>query len=333
MNYSLFHFTLNIQSNNPQISVPVVNKDTGRRFYINFSDGGDPYIIAKGCSAYFAADPPTGPSILEECVIEDESVIRYDFSANTAATVGKYDCEIRLYGANGKLITSPQFIILVTDRAVDDSDIDVLPAQQSAIDAMLSAETGRRSAEANRVVAEANRVVAEEQRNADFNDQISRVSEVADELEQKLADGDFKGKDGKSVTHSWNGTILTIESASGKDSVDLKGKDGNDGKSGVYVGSGEMPEGYNVQIDPDGDPFDFGDFPYPLSEKDKNEIASMVEPGESAYDIAVANGFDGTEEEWLASLKGDPYNLTATDKTEMVNLVLAALPTWQGGSY
>jgi hypothetical protein len=28
--------------------------------------------------------------------------------------------------------------------------------------------------------------------------------------------------------------------------------------------------------------------------------------GESAYDVAVANGFIGTEEEWLASLEGDP---------------------------
>lgn len=27
--------------------------------------------------------------------------------------------------------------------------------------------------------------------------------------------------------------------------------------------------------------------------------------GKSAYEIAVANGFDGTEEEWLASLKGE----------------------------
>jgi hypothetical protein len=28
------------------------------------------------------------------------------------------------------------------------------------------------------------------------------------------------------------------------------------------------------------------------------------EPGESAYEIAVRNGFEGTEEEWLESLKG-----------------------------
>ena len=27
--------------------------------------------------------------------------------------------------------------------------------------------------------------------------------------------------------------------------------------------------------------------------------------GKSAYEVAVANGFEGTEEEWLASLKGE----------------------------
>ena len=34
-------------------------------------------------------------------------------------------------------------------------------------------------------------------------------------------------------------------------------------------------------------------------------LASCGDPGESAYEIAVRNGFPGTEQEWLASLKGD----------------------------
>lgn len=38
--------------------------------------------------------------------------------------------------------------------------------------------------------------------------------------------------------------------------VGTPGKDGKDGKSGVYVGSGEMPEDCNVQIDEDGEPLD-----------------------------------------------------------------------------
>lgn len=40
------------------------------------------------------------------------------------------------------------------------------------------------------------------------------------------------GKDGTSATHSWNGTVLTITSASGTSSADLKGEPGKDGSDG-----------------------------------------------------------------------------------------------------
>lgn len=36
-------------------------------------------------------------------------------------------------------------------------------------------------------------------------------------------------------------------------------------------------------------------------------LASLKgDPGDSAYEIAVDHGYEGTEDEWLASLKGDP---------------------------
>lgn len=75
--------------------------------------------------------------------------------------------------------------------------------------------------------------------------------------------------------------------------------------------------------------------------------------GKSAYEVAVDNGFEGTEEEWLESLqgkagpagpagpagadgktpvKGEDY-FTDADKQEMVAAVLAALPTAEGGSF
>ena len=41
------------------------------------------------------------------------------------------------------------------------------------------------------------------------------------------------GKDGISATHSWNGTVLTITSASGTSSADLKGSTGDPGKTPV----------------------------------------------------------------------------------------------------
>ena len=44
-----------------------------------------------------------------------------------------------------------------------------------------------------------------------------------------------------------------------------------------------------------------------------------VNDGDSAYEIAVKKGFQGSESEWLASLKGDDYILTENDKSEIAD--------------
>lgn len=56
------------------------------------------------------------------------------------------------------------------------------------------------------------------------------------------------GEAGKSAYDLWleNGNTGTIDDF-------FESLKGDDGKSGVYVGSGEMPEGCNVQIDPNGE--------------------------------------------------------------------------------
>ena len=75
--------------------------------------------------------------------------------------------------------------------------------------------------------------------------------DMASYIESKK--NELKGEDGVSATHSWNGTVLTVTSASGTSSADLKGEKGDTGAAGIYVGSGDMPDGYNVQIDLDGE--------------------------------------------------------------------------------
>lgn len=63
-------------------------------------------------------------------------------------------------------------------------------------------------------------------------------------------------------------------------------------------------------------------------EKYLKENPSSAQNGKSAYEIAVENGFEGTETEWLASLKGakgdkgDKYILTNSDKTDIANIVM-----------
>lgn len=67
---------------------------------------------------------------------------------------------------------------------------------------------------------------------------------------------------------------------------------------------------------------------------DGSEEKTIVIPdgasGKSAYEIAVENGFTGTQEEWLASLvgaKGDSYVLTEADKTEIAEEVKNSFTT------
>ena len=47
------------------------------------------------------------------------------------------------------------------------------------------------------------------------------------------------GKNGISATHSWNGTVLTITSASGTSSSDLKGEKGDTGPQGIQGTAGQ----------------------------------------------------------------------------------------------
>lgn len=50
---------------------------------------------------------------------------------------------------------------------------------------------------------------------------------VDDALAKAKENGEFNGEDGVSATHSWEGTVLTIVSASGTSSADLKGEKGD----------------------------------------------------------------------------------------------------------
>jgi hypothetical protein len=45
------------------------------------------------------------------------------------------------------------------------------------------------------------------------------------------------------------------------------------------------------------------------------------DPGDSAYQVAVINGYSGKESEWLLSLKGEPGSLTSQQIADIVSQV------------
>lgn len=108
-----------------------------------------------------------------------------------------------------------------------------------------------------------------------------------------------------------------------------EGKDGKDGAkgdpftyedftedqlkklSGVYVGSGEMPEGYNVQIDPDGEPttsYYFG----------TENAGKLIYVGEDGYSIGLTIGSGLKIVDGVLMLDGTVTPDTGEDETTAV---------------
>jgi hypothetical protein len=124
------------------------------------------------------------------------------------------------------------------------------------------------------------------------------------------------GNDGISASHYWEGTTLTVTSASGTSSADLKGDKGDRGYSAYeiaringYVGlAEEWIESLKGTNGSDGlSAYAIAQaHGFQGSEEDwLNSIKGIDgEDGLSAYEIAKLNGYTGTEAEWLASLKG-----------------------------
>jgi hypothetical protein len=177
-------------------------------------------------------------------------------------------------------------------------------------------------------------------------EQILSTSQNAVNVANKVMDMANSGElDGVSATHEWNGTVLSITSASGTSSVDLKGdvgpvgpqgKDGVNGKDGYtpikgkdYFDGAPGKDGINGLDGRDGvtphigtngnwwigntdtgvkaegkDGVD-GKDGAPGKDGDNGQDGRDGVDGKSAYDIAKANGFDGTEQEWIESLKGE----------------------------
>lgn len=118
MNYTEHKITLDIQKTVSVVSISVKKGDTGRRLNIHLAESGYPYRISSDCYAVFTARKPDGKVVFNDCSIQD-GVIIYDITTQTVAAVGLAECEIILYGADGKQLTSASFNMIVEDTIYD----------------------------------------------------------------------------------------------------------------------------------------------------------------------------------------------------------------------
>ena len=168
------------------------------------------------------------------------------------------------------------------------------------------------------------------------------------------------GEDGVSATHSWNGTVLTITSASGTSSADLKGEKGDTGATGSQGPKGDKGDtgatglqGEQGVQGPKGDTGAAGKDGISATHSWNGSILTVTSAsGTSSADLKGDKGDKGDTgatglqgEQGVQGPKGDKgdkgdtgsqgpaYTLTIADKNIIVNSVLTSLPTWNGGSY
>ena len=148
MNNSVFRITLNVQLTASQTYVSVKRKDTSRQLVISLMDGIKPYEITADCTAVFSATKPDGSLLYNACTIENNTII-YEFTEQTVNVVGSMFVEILLYGGDGKLLVSPNFMLEIEERACPaDSQIESSDEFSALTELMAKAEAAIATANA-----------------------------------------------------------------------------------------------------------------------------------------------------------------------------------------
>ena len=123
------------------------------------------------------------------------------------------------------------------------------------------------------------------------------------------------GKDGVSVTHEWVGTTLSVTSASGTSSADLKGEQGPQGIQGI-----QGPKGDTGEQGPQGIQGPQG-VQGPEGPQGPAGVAGA--DGKSAYQTAVEAGYAGTETAFNEALKDVPGHIANKDNPHGVTAAQA----------
>jgi len=137
---SFYKISLDIHDHGSNVSLKAKKGDTGRILYITLMDGRNPYVITNECYAVFAAKKADGNILYNKCSIIGNT-IAYAFTPQTCSAVGKAECEIKLYGAEEKLITSARFTLLVEDTVYNEGDEVESEKEVSALTALVSEAT------------------------------------------------------------------------------------------------------------------------------------------------------------------------------------------------
>ena len=304
---SITRLTLNLQETGSMVSVRAKRGDTGRKLRIHLSDGSLPYPISKDCYAVFTAKKPDGKCIHNSCTI-DNNVIEYAFTEQTCAAVGTLKAEIRLYGADDKMITSACFLLSVYDTVFREGDEIFSESEKDTLDALIL--------QVNALLNSPGRLL---RWHGSWNEAASYTpgdlvlhQKILYVAEKAAAAGTAPGTDdtcwvsiggsqagggfspAASVTQTERGAVISITDKDGTTTATItNGKDGRNGADGAPGAKGD-----------------------PGATGPQGEPGASGTDGKSAYRYALEGGYPGTEAEFsrkLASVSLRPHLVMDND--------------------
>lgn len=216
MERSNYAITLDVRKTHGYVCVEMKQTDNHRRLTIRLTDGGEPYRVTEDCYAVFTAKKPDGTVIYNRCTVTDGGVI-YDVTPQTTAAAGMLECEIRLLSAEG----AP----LIPDEN------GVFPETEAKL--LTSAAFGIR---VHPTVYNENDTLSSQTEVSALSGAVAEAKQLAKDLQAARDAGEF---DGQSLYHRWSGTTLTVTSAAGSSSANLKGDKGDTGPQGAKGEKGD----------------------------------------------------------------------------------------------
>ncbi|MBQ2729893.1 MAG: hypothetical protein IJF69_03880 [Clostridia bacterium] len=165
-------FTLDISRRGRQFIIEGLHVgDNGfREFEFCFSKYGKHIVLPEGCTATLYAHLPGGVTVYDTCAVDKDRVI-YALcggdgeEAGLTSYAGRVECELKLICADGSVLTSPKFSLLIDSVLQDDEAIEAQSSFSALTDALI-------------------RVQAIE---SDYEDAIEEIKSTDNEIKETLA--------------------------------------------------------------------------------------------------------------------------------------------------
>ena len=168
MNPSINKIVLDLHKSESQANIFIRQGDTARKLYFIFTDGGNPFELTD-CTAVLRAEKPDGNMLFNNCEIVGNTAV-YTVTAQTSASNGIAECEIKLFDINNTVISTPRFTITVTESLNNAEEITSSNEFSALVQAL--AEVGGLEGRTNAAMAAARNL------DASANESIALANET-----------------------------------------------------------------------------------------------------------------------------------------------------------